>query len=103
MWWGICVGGMKMFSITDGKGFQITFDNGVRVSVQFGEFSYCDNYTSKKYNPRSVDCKNAEVAIIDKNGQWLTREYYKNHNDDVKGYQTPEEVLKILNWAKKRK
>lgn len=91
-----------MFSITDGKGFQITFKNGITVSIQFGKYNYCENYTNRNFNSDCVNSINAEIAIIGKNGEWLLREYDKKHNDDVKGYQTPEDILKVLKWAEKQ-
>ena len=32
-----------MFKITRGTGFQMTFENGWTISVQFGYGNYCDN------------------------------------------------------------
>ena len=34
-----------MFSISGNRGFQMTFENGYTVSVQFGPGNYCDNYS----------------------------------------------------------
>lgn len=110
-----------MFKIISGKGFHITFKNGVTVSVQFGWGNYCDKYPNNKDMftenleyikdwkdplPREGS-PNAEVAIWDKNDKWITKEYIKSINeeayDDVIGFQTPEQVLDILNWAKNYK
>ena len=35
------------FSIQGGQGFQITFENGYTVSVQFGQYHYCSNKNLK--------------------------------------------------------
>jgi hypothetical protein len=91
-----------MFSITGSKGFQITFPNKVTVSVQFGPRNYCDNYNSPLWSIQPLerlDSNTAEVVIFHKGHKdWLTKEYL-DEGDDVLGYQTPDDVLKILNWA----
>ena len=35
---------MKKFVSTMRKGFRITFENGLTVSVQWGAGNYCDNH-----------------------------------------------------------
>lgn len=62
------------FAITEGKGFQITFDNGILVSVQFGSGNYCENYFKylepnwfygKERQERIWSSKDAEIAVWD--------------------------------------
>jgi len=87
-------------------GFWITFRNGVTVSVQFGYGNYCKNRDNEKVkgwlldSPEcgEVSSEDAEVAVIYKE-RFITR-MYKNEGD-VLGWQTPEDVLNILNWASK--
>jgi len=51
-----------MFRITQGKGFQVTFDNGWTVSVQFGPGNYCENRDLSLL--RSVeDCESSTAEI----------------------------------------
>ncbi len=98
-----------MFRITGGKGFQVTFKNEVTVSVQFGVGNYCKDYNKQPINNYDKESReqaengspNAEIAIFNKNG-WLTNEF-KEGCDNVLGYQTPEQLLEALNWAKKYK
>ena len=71
-----------MFKITDGKGFHITFKNGVTVSVQFGYGNY-----------------DAEIAIWNKQGKWITRDIV-GHDDNVKAHVSPDELLSYLEKAK---
>ena len=76
---------MKKFTARDnewGSGFQITFDNGYTVSVQFGRSTYCDQGETT-----------AEVASWDVNGKWFKLGEY----DDVRGHCSPEDVLEIMN------
>lgn len=99
----------KDFVITEGKGFQITFENGYTVSVQWGCANYCDN----KFNRRISDIEHgkngsntAEVGIfyINALGQtvWLND---KRHGiiDGVAGYLTSNEVAKLIIWISNKK
>lgn len=95
------------FAITGSRGFHITFQNGVTVSVQFGGGMHCDNLRvdiGTEMHLHVLECDNAEVAIFIRDdskapGGWLTQQYSKDENDVILGYQTPAEVLDILNWA----
>jgi len=72
-------------------GFQMTFENGNTISVQFGEGNYCANRReSKNYS------KDAEIAIWNKDG-----ENYKFDDRDVVGWQTTDEVAKWIDFAAK--
>ncbi len=83
-----------MFSIKDDKGFQITFENGCTVSVQFGAIHDCSN---KVFGLKAIehlkkptkDCADADVAI------WFGDEKIKWRG----GYQNPKEVLETLVYA----
>lgn len=82
------------FRITAAKGFQITFDNGWTVSVQFGYGNYCDNSRDRRTLfgldsalTQDVECANAEVA------RW-----YKDETmDEPDGWLTPSEALAFIN------
>ena len=91
-----------MLKITSGKGFHMTFENGVTVSVQFGAGNYCDNHDEDITSiiPKNTTSSNAEIAIWTKNNKWITKEY-QDKGDDVLGWLTANEVLDALNWASK--
>jgi hypothetical protein len=94
------------FAITSSKGFHIRFDNDVIVSVQFGGGNYCDNYRIpiRSEERKSVlSCSNAEVAVFKKGEEgWLTNKILPEKlGKDVVGYQSPLDVLKVLNKASK--
>ena len=95
------------FRITGGKGFHLTFPNGVTVSVQFGPGNYCDNYDDDimewvmAKGKGTVESMTAEVAIWKKGGAWITNEY--SGDGEVIGYKNINEVWKIFEWAKKYK
>lgn len=84
-----------MFSISDNKGFRVTFENGYTVSVQFGPGNYGSNYNlgfESMGKPMSADL--AETALIDPAGNFVP---YKE--DDVQGNQSPADVLVLMNYA----
>lgn len=88
-----------MFSITDGKGFQITFENGCTVSVQWGPGNYCDNYGAEYASQRGKlqwQSTTAEVAILLPDGKF----YRVQEHDDVIARQTPEEVARWIEVAR---
>lgn len=96
-----------MFAITSSRGFHITFENGITLSTQFGGGNYCSNRDiniGSESSENKLQSRDAEIAIWDAHGKWLTQQAYKETfdeaiGDDVKGYVKIEEWLKILNWC----
>ena len=92
---------MSGLVINENKGFQITFDNGVTVSVQFGYGDYCNNRlpnTRILFYTEGQKCENAEVAIWNAD-TWITKKYDPDLTDDVIGHVPPDEIAKIIAWA----
>ena len=92
----------KGFTITEGKGYQMTFANGWTVSVQWGPGNYCGN--RRKAGPGGggfYDCPTAEVAVWDGGGRWVRHPSYMK-GDDVAGDLTPDEAASIINWARRK-
>ncbi len=87
-----------MFRITDNKGFQITFDNGYTVSVQFGPGNYSSNYNLSilENMGKPMTATLVETALISPGGDFVA---YKD--DDVQGYQDAASVLELLDYASK--
>ena len=87
-----------MFKSTSNKGFQLTFENGWTISVQFGYGNYCDNnrhpdgwdFSKKQEVTQSSD---AEIAIWDANGEW-----YNFGSGTVKGYCS---AIEVAEWIAK--
>ena len=84
---------MSIFRVTGNKGFQMKFENGWTISVQFGYGNYCDNYQhpdgfdfAKGLNV--VQSSDAEIAIWPTEGDWYTFE----DGEMVLGHQTPQQV-----------
>ena len=95
-----------MFTSTFNKGFQITFENGWTISVQFGSGNYCNNRDLKghdmiewKNRDGVTTSPNAEIAIWDSNNI----DYKFDKYGLVKGWCTPDEVAewisKVSKWT----
>lgn len=98
-----------MFAITGHKGFQITFQNGVTISVQFGPGNYTDqDIRDARFDlPKSKErweAKTAEVAILLPNGDFydIPLEPY-NSDGTVVGWATVEDVCALINHAREIK
>jgi len=94
---------------TDGRGFQITFNNGICLSTQFSGFHYCSNRAGiELIQTESYSSNDAEVAVLDKSGDFITKRAYRgafdaNLHDDVDGYVNIEDWYKLLTWCKEQK
>jgi len=91
-----------MFTINNSprNGFQITFQNGYTVSVQFGRYNYCSNQGNE--TEPLTHCEDAEVALVHPNG-WLIDLFGKldwwNYNETVNGYTTPDQLAELIAYA----
>ena len=80
------------------NGFQITFENGITASVQFGKYSYSGDYPEKTEFSEDYSSPNAECAAF-----YETDEYervwcpHPDWSEDVCGYMTPNEILGWMN------
>lgn len=99
---------MKQFKITRGKGFHLPIGDYI-LSVQFGRDSYCDNYDNEECigQSKTVRCENAEVAILYKDGGFVTQKILdqmaraesikdKMVDECVIASVTPDEVQQII-------
>lgn len=98
-----------MFKITMNKGFQLIFENGYAISVQFGQGNYCENYSNAEYSPCNneiiVTSADAEIAIWHENDrEFITDKILEqggfrfNPYDNVMGYVSTDEVAKIIGY-----
>lgn len=98
---------MKKFVSTMRKGFGITFENGLTVSVQWGAGNYCDNHFPDDHDfsfSKDAQSDTAEVAVMH-GGKFLNANYFIHEEeadwcDDVVGWLTPEQVVDLLVKAK---
>ena len=82
------------------------FSNGITLSVQFHPFMhYISNrkfsldFPAQNFDPQP----NAEIAVMDKNGKFITEEFFPDLNDSVKGYTTTDEVGELIGKILQRK
>ena len=91
-----------MIKATENKGFQLTFENGWTVSVQFGYGNYYDNGHHPEglalHSKRIIKSSDAEIAIWDEKGEW----YQFDNGDIIKGWCSADEVAewidKVSRW-----
>jgi len=98
-----------MFTITNGSGFHIKFDNGYTVSVQFGLGSYGDhyslagikNFTQDNIHAGEKGSELAEMAILDPQGELLPLKDILNldYESTVIGYTTPNTLVTLINYV----
>lgn len=100
----------KKFNSTMRKGFQMTFENGMTASVQWGAGNYCDNHFPEDmddfYCKRDMSSDTAEVAVIYKGDLIEISNFLPedcSHDGTVAGWLSPEEVLYFLNKVKEFK
>ncbi len=82
-----------------GVGSNHTFDNGITLSVQAGSGIYS---TPREDHSSADDYSSFEIAIWDKNGEWITQDIISNHDDDVKGWVSRDEIDEIISIIKSK-
>jgi len=87
---------MSRFSITNGKGFNLTFANEWQISVQWGPGNYCERKTANMDLPKKEkfwSSNSAEVAIwkADSKHSFVPLQY-----DAVEGWCTTDRVAKMI-------
>ena len=87
------------------RGFRIQYENGYGVSVCFGAMNYCQNrngvplYPNTRLDEQLMSC-NAEVLVYDiVTDEDILTDFGGSEVEKVIGWQSPEEVTKILAWA----
>ena len=93
-----------MFKL-ENDGYSMIFENGHTVSVRWSSFHYVTGRTLKALEvsvghvgpARRIDSVDAEVAVINAAGEFLKTPF--NDTDTVIGWQSPNQVLKIMEWA----
>ena len=103
--YGFMINHTKKNGRTYGQGFQLTFENGWTISVQFGEHNYCSNkfkldLRRKKYGLYLCSFT-AETAIRGPDGKFLpVPEFEGGKPYDVQSHQTLEQVVDRINYVK---
>ena len=91
---------MKPFQSHQKGGVSFTYDNGYTVSIQFKYGNYCETNATTYDFEDTICAENTEIAVIASDGNWHTKEVYlelfnEDIGDDVVGYVTVEDLLKI--------
>ena len=76
-----------------GVGANYTFDNGITLSVQAGTMNYS---TPREDHLSAGYYSSFEIAMWDKDGEWVTQDIVPGHNDDVVGYVSRENIDEII-------
>lgn len=86
----------------DGVASSPKFDNGFELSIVAGPHKYS---SPKDESNSPDDFSSFEVAIFDPQGNWATKEFFPNHNDDVLGWQDRGQInaLMLLIQSKNKK
>ncbi|PHE64354.1 hypothetical protein COF68_05800 [Bacillus toyonensis] len=98
-----------MLRATDNKGFVLTFENGVTISVQFGYNNYCEvrdverNFGDSMLTPIH-ESKTAEILIETSDGKIITDEFARKFGLDSDGqylgWINSDDVARAIFWAK---
>lgn len=101
-----------MMKITQNKGFQMTFDNGLTISCQMGSGNYCSNRDfNKRYGAEMLqsitECDNCEIAIWDENDNWITGEIFREMEMEISeemvcGWVDTMTVAKLIAYVSTR-
>jgi len=101
------------FTITSGKGFWMTFQNGYTVSVQWGFSNYCANRElfidddSAEHPPQSSEyggwfSKDAEVMVTDLADENVTHKFFGGDEHMTGCYVKPDVVAEIIKWTQEQ-
>jgi hypothetical protein len=83
-----------------GVGAHHKFDNGITISVQAGEGIYS---TPREDHSSADDYSSFEIAIWDKNGEWITQDIVPNLNGgEVAGWVSRENIDEIISIIKSK-
>lgn len=87
---------MSKFTSCLNKGFSMTFENGFRISVQWGIGNYCDVKDKDEWNaPQKQDywdSTSAEIAVFDNHSRFIDI----RKDDTVAGWLSTDTVAKII-------
>ena len=88
---------MSKFVATNNKGFQMVFENGIRISVQWGVGNYCQRKEDGEYGESMKtefwESNSAEIAVFGKDGEFIT---ITNYPDVVAGWLPADTVAKCI-------
>lgn len=92
---------MSYFEITRRKGFHMTFENGLSISVQWGAGNYCDNHSDEDFTfSKDAKSKTAEVAVFDDRDEFIDPQKFMDEDIGgdgmVVGYLNADQVAQLI-------
>ena len=101
---------MSKFVATNNKGFQMTFENGFRISVQWGVGNYCQRKEDGEYGESMKtefwESNSAEIAVFNTNEAKMLAEkgmISLNGKDVVSGWLSADQVAKAISVVQSAK
>ena len=89
---------MSKFTSCQNKGFFMEFENGFRISVQWGIMNYCQRKYDGDFNaPQKEDyweSTSCEIAVFDKNNDMINIK--GSDYDTVVGWLSTDQVAKVI-------
>ena len=76
-----------------GIGAKMDFDNGFSISVVAGGFAYC---TPREDKDSPDDFSAFEIAVFDPQGNWATKQFVSDLDDDVLGWQERDQINALM-------
>ena len=87
---------MSNFTSCLNKGFQMTFDNGFRISVQWGHGNYCEVKNKGMWGDEQKqdywDSTSAEIAVFGENDNMINLRGDDDNFDTVAGWLNTDMV-----------
>ena len=71
----------------------LSFNNGFEISIVAGPGKYS---SPKDEGDSPDDFSSFEVAIFNPQGDWATKDFFPDHNDDVIGWQSREDINNLI-------
>ena len=91
---------MSKFNSTHNKGFQMTFENGFRLSVQWGIGNYCqkrhDGMFGDEMKDKFWESTSAEIAVFDDNAVGSPMIDLNDGIESVCGWLSTDQVAKVM-------
>ena len=86
----------------DGVASLLKFDNGFELSIVAGPHKYS---SPRDESNSPDDFSSFEIAIFDPQGNWATKQFISDHDNDVLGWQSRGQInaLMLLIQSKNKK
>lgn len=94
-----------MFESCSNRGFRMTFKNGLMLSVQWGVGNYCSRANELPFGQEMAHeiwaSDTAEIAVIGREWEFVTKQFFHDAGDTVIGHMTADEVADLISRVSK--